>query len=114
MDELLKEERDLRVSVEFTQRKFDDSKLIPVKNIRNDDETSCKRFFSRSVTKWNLPTARQDNGNTDGIQEFVSEKWFDTEDKVRKQLSEKLRTDPRKTELEMDAKPRSIYVKFSS
>ena len=66
--------------------------------------------------------SRRNNVITDGIKESEGEKWSDSEDKVRKLLTEKLQINNRTTELERthrtgrppssSTRPRPIVVKF--
>ena len=64
--------------------------------------------------------SRRNNVIIDGIKESEGEKWSDSEDKVRKLLSEKLQLDYHKLEVERahrtgkpsNTRPRPIVVKF--
>lgn len=119
---------DLKASLEFTQKEFQDFKDScktwgnACKETKNDVE---------SVTKTVIPLhekldyiegqSRRNNVIIDGIKESEGEKWSDSEDKVRKLLKEKLKLDPLKIEIERahrtgripsSTRPRPIVVKF--
>lgn len=127
--ELLREVHDLKVSLEFTQKEFLDFKNYcktwgdTCKETKNDMKTDCKSLISLNDKSGYIEgQSRRNNIIIDGINESASEKWSDSEDKVKKLLSEKLQIDHRKIELERahktgkpspsSTRPRPIVVKF--
>lgn len=127
--ELLREVHDLKVSLEITQKEFLDFKNYcktwgdTCKETKNDMETDCKGLISLNDKSGYIEgQSRRNNIIIDGINESASEKWSDSEDKVKKLLSEKLQIDHHKIELERahktgkpspsSTRPRPIVVKF--
>ncbi len=128
VSELLKEVQDLRVSLEFIEKEFQEYKnhckiwSDTCKETKND-ETVCKSLITLNDKSDYLEgQSRRNNIVIDGILESANEKWSDSEDKVKKLLSEKLQIDPREIELERahrsgkpspsSTRPRPVIVKF--
>lgn len=127
--ELQREVNDLKTSLEFTQKEF-----LDFKNDSKKWRESCKETVSslddvkESLISLNEKTdyaeaqSKRNNLIFDGINESDGESWSDSEEKVRKLMSENLKLDPRKIELERAhrtgkssetaTRPRPIVVKF--
>lgn len=98
---------DFKVSLEMTQKEFDDFKIscgTLTKNCsetRTDLDTICKSLISVSdKTEYLEGQTRWHNIVVDGIKESVKEKVSESEEKVRKLFSEKLQLDHLKIELD--------------
>lgn len=129
IDELSKEVYDLKVSLEMTQKEFDDFKTTSktwsknCNETRSDLDTICKSLLSISDKAENLEGhSRRHNVVVEGIKESGNEKSSESEEKVRKLFSEKLLLDHRNIELDLvhragkpmssSGKPRPVVVKF--
>lgn len=115
---LQNEVHELKASLDFTQKEFDELKLS-----KTVMETVNKSLISLSEkSDYNESQSRRNNLIFDGIQESESETWSDSEAKVKKLLSEKLGIDHQKIELERAhrtgktsseaTRPRPIVAKF--
>ena len=129
IDDLSKQVYDFKVSLEMTQKEFDDFKIScgslskNCSETRTDLDTICKSLISVSdKTEYLEGQTRRHNIVVDGIKESVKEKVSESEEKVRKLFSEKLQLDHLKIELDWahrtgkpvtpSEKPRPIVVRF--
>lgn len=129
IDDLSKQVYEFKVSLEMTQKEFDDFKISCgtwskiCRETRSDLDTICKSFNSITEKADYLEgQSRRNNIVVDGIKESVREKVSDSEDKVRKLFSEKLQLDHLKIELDWahrtgkpatpSEKPRPIVVRI--
>ena len=127
--ELMSQVLDLRASLEFTQKEFQDFKdhcktwEKAYKETKNNVESVSKSLIPLNENLDYMESqSRRNNVIIDGIKESEGEKWSDSEDKVKKLLSEKLELDPCKMEIERahrigkpspsSTRPRPIVVKF--
>lgn len=106
-DDLSKQVYDLKVSLEMTQKEFDDFKISckpwskNCSETRTDLDTICKSMISISdKTEYLEGQSRRQNIVVNGIKESGNEKVSESEEKVRKLLSEKLQLDHFKIELD--------------
>jgi len=96
IDDLSKQVYDFKVSLEMTQKEFDDFKIScgslskNCSETRTDLDTICKSLISVSdKTEYLEGQTRRHNIVVDGIKESVKEKVSESEEKVRKLFSEK-------------------------
>lgn len=129
MDELTKDLCDFKASLHFTQGEVENLKghsekmSKDCKAMSNDiNMLNSKLSTMNGKTDYLENQSRRKNLIFDGIPESTKEKWSDSEDKVRKILSESLNLDQKHIELERvhrsgkppgrDERPRPIVVRF--
>lgn len=129
LDGFTKDLCDLRASLQFTQKDFEDEKLHAEKLSQNSKDLSNDvNVLNSKLNTVNVKVdylenqSRRKNLVFEGIPESGHEKWSDSEEKIRKILSEKLKLDQKHIELERvhrsgkpparDEKPRPIVARF--
>ncbi|KAK7922388.1 hypothetical protein WMY93_009290 [Mugilogobius chulae] len=129
LDGFTKDLCDLRASLQYTQKDVEDEKAH-VEKLSKDykdmfqeiNMLNSKMNTSNGKMDYLENQSRRKNLVFEGIPESGHEKWSDSEDKIRKILSEKLKLDHKHIELERahrsgkpparDDKPRPIVVRF--